>query len=282
MPVFNKDIIHLHEVSVRREGKTLLKRLNWAVKHGERWAVLGTNGAGKSTLLNLLAARLYPSEGTVRLFGQRLGHVDVSHIFPKIGWISPTLEHFFTDTDTPRMIIQSGIKGHIRLPQHLHGTLLLDVDKRALVSGEEERLRLPFFETIVTLTRLDELIERSWGTLSSGEKKRVLLARALLGSPQLFIFDEASSGLDLFAREDWLKLLGTLFQTDDHRTIVYVTHHSEEMTDLFTHVLLIRRGEVFFAGRREEALQETILRAFYERPVRITWQDGRPFIQPVA
>lgn len=282
-------VIHLHDVSVRRNGQTLLNRLHWSVHFGERWAVLGTNGAGKSTLLHLLAARLYPTVGTVELFGKRLGQVDVGTIFPKIGWISPMLEQFFNETDTPRGILQSAATGHIRLPMHMVGRVPFDLaspqglnDALTSATHHTKHRRAQWWSSIVTLTQIDTLLDRWWGTLSSGEKKRVLLARALMGSPQLFIFDEATNGLDVFAREAWLTWIKELFNDDDHMAIVYVTHHSEEITDLFTHVLLIRQGEVFFAGRREEALEEKRLHAFYDRPVRISWHEGRPFIVPVS
>lgn len=287
---FNTHVIRLREVSVRRNGQTLINRLNWSVQYGERWAVLGTNGAGKSTLLHLLAARLYPTTGTVDLFGKRLGQVDVSTIFSKIGWISPLLEQFFTETDTPRGILQSAANGHIRLPAHMLQSMPFDVtspqvtnvESTPAMAPEQQRMRTALWASIVTLTQIDALLDRWWGTLSSGEKKRVLLARALMGSPQLFIFDEATNGLDVFAREAWLKWMKEILGRDEQKTVVYVTHHSEEITDFFTHVLLIRQGEAFFAGKRETALEETLLQAFYDRPVRIRWHEGRPFIVPIS
>ncbi|QZA32961.1 ATP-binding cassette domain-containing protein [Hydrogenibacillus sp. N12] len=256
-------IVALEGVSVVRDGRPLLQDVTWRVAPGERWAVLGLNGAGKSTLLRLLSGRLFPTRGTVRLFGHRLGTVPVEALQAKIGWIGGELKEAF-GPESPREIVALGRRGAVRPPERPAPAVLA-------AAGE----------TLAAVGLDGAAMDRPYATLSDGERARTLLARALFSDPALFVFDEPTAGLDLFAREALLETIDRrLSQTNG--AAVYVTHHLEEVLPLFDRVLLLRRGEVFFAGPRSEALTEGRLRAFYGRPIRLYRFGDRVWALPEA
>ncbi|MBE3597026.1 MAG: ATP-binding cassette domain-containing protein [Hydrogenibacillus sp.] len=253
-------VIELSGVTVIRDGRPILEDVSWTVQSGERWAVLGLNGAGKSTLLRLVAGRLFPTAGSVRVFGQRFGKTPLWTLYPRIGWVSGALKDAF-DAETPREIVAMGEGGDIRPP----GRLSPEVLARA---GE-----------VLRALGLGSVMDRPFAQLSSGERQRTLIARAFFMRPELVVFDEPTSSLDLFAREALLQALDEQARAS-RGAIVYVTHHLDEVLPLFHRVLLIRRGRVFFAGPRDEALTETRLRAFYERAVRFVRDDERLYVYP--
>jgi len=122
------------------------------------------------------------------------------------------------------------------------------------------------------------LIKRSFGILSQGEKQKILIARALINSPKLLILDEPGTGLDLFAREQLLMTLDNIASRKDGPTMIFVTHHIEEILPVFTHTLLLRRGEVFSAGKTQDVISGENLSRFFESPVQVRWQNDRAWV----
>jgi len=230
-------VIDFSGVGVDLGGAEVLHDIDWTVADGERWAVLGPNGAGKSTLLELAAARRHPTRGTAEVLGERLGAVDVFELRPRIGLASTT--------------VGSRIPGRERVLDAVvtaawavTGRWREDYDP-----SDEQRAR-----ELLDLLAVGHLAERRLDTLSEGERKRVLIARALMTDPELLLLDEPAAGLDVGGREDLVSRLGWIAQDPAAPTTVLVTHHLEEIPVGFTHALLLRDGGIVAAGPIAEVL----------------------------
>jgi iron complex transport system ATP-binding protein len=232
-------VVRMDGVSVRRGAATLLGRVDWRVELDEKWVVLGPNGAGKTTLLRLAATELHPSEGTVHVFGARLGRTDVFELRPRIGFSSAALAGRIPgDELVSDLVVSAGYAVLGRWREHYE---VLDAARaRGLLAA----------------VGAEALAGRRFGTLSEGERKRVLIARALMTDPELLLLDEPAAGLDLGGREDLLARLATLAGDPDSPATVLVTHHVEEIPPGFTHAMLMRDGSVVAQGLLETVLSK--------------------------
>lgn len=236
----------LHDVVVRRSGRNLLDHVDVEVSEGERWMVLGPNGAGKSTMLRLLAARLHPTSGSVDILGERLGRTDVFELRPLIGLASQELAETIPETEKALDVVVTagyGVTGRWR--------------------EEYDEMDLDRARELLAAFGVDDLAERSFATLSTGERKRVLSARALMTDPELLLLDEPASGLDLGGREELVRSLSILAKDPATPVTVMVTHHVEEIPPGFTHALLLRAGTIVAAGPIGQTLtSQNLTRAF--------------------
>jgi iron complex transport system ATP-binding protein len=244
------DVLELTGVTVVRGGSTLLDRVDWAVQEGDRWVVLGPNGAGKTTLLQIAAALVHPTRGRAVVLGERLGAVDVFELRPRIGLSSAALAD--------------------QLPPGERVADVVVTASYAVLGRWRER-----YDT-VDAARAHELLdalgvghlrERTFGTLSEGERKRVQIARALMTDPELMLLDEPAAGLDLGGREDLVRRLGQIAHDVEAPALVLVTHHVEEIPPGFTHVLLLRAGAVVAQGPLESTLTADALSATFGLPL---------------
>ncbi len=231
------DVLDLREVSVRRGSKTILDRVTWAVADGERWVVLGRNGAGKTTLLQIAAGRMHPSSGTADVLGERLGAVDVFELRPRVGVASAALADRISGSEVVLDVVLTAAYGMTGRWRERYESL------------DHERAR-----TLLSVFGVGDLAERTFGTLSEGERKRAQIARALMTDPELLLLDEPAAGLDLGGREELLAALTELALDRRSPVMVLVTHHVEEIPEGFTHVLLLRDGQVHAAGPIDEVL----------------------------
>ncbi|MGH3866598.1 MAG: ABC transporter ATP-binding protein [Pseudonocardiaceae bacterium] len=245
-------------VGVRRGASTLLEGVDWRVELDEKWVVLGPNGAGKTTLLQLAATELHPSWGTVHVLGERLGRVDVFELRARIGFSSASLASRIPDDEGVfDLVVSAGYAVLGRWRERYE-----DLDS-ARAAG------------LLAAFGIEGLARRRFGTLSEGERKRVLIARALMTDPELLLLDEPAAGLDLGAREDLVGRLATVALDPDAPATVLVTHHVEEIPPGFTHAMLMRDGAVVAQGLLEAVLTEDnlsktfgvdlVLRRFGER-----------------
>ena len=205
--------------------------MNWNVDVDERWVILGPNGAGKTTLLQIAAAQLFPTSGRVHILGERLGAFDVSEIRPRIGLSSAALAGRVPPMETVIDVVVSAGYGVV-------GRWREQYDDLDFARGRE----------LLDAMGIARLADRTYGTLSEGERKRTLAARALMADPELLLLDEPAAGLDLAGREDLLARLSTLAVDPFAPTTLLVTHHVEEIPTAFSHVLLMRGGKVIGAG----------------------------------
>jgi iron complex transport system ATP-binding protein len=257
--VINPDaVLQFVDVTVQRGSKILLDKINWTVELDEHWAVLGPNGAGKSTLMNVAAASMHPSSGEAYVLGERLGRVDVFELRPRIGFAT------------------AAIAG--RIPA---GELVTDVVVSAgysvLGRWREAYGRLDVRRAAKLLDRLGvgHLAERTFGTLSEGERKRVQIARALMTDPELLLLDEPAAGLDLGGREDLIRRLARFAEDPDAPASVLVSHHVEELPPGITHVLLLKDGRAVASGLTRDVLTAEHLSETFGLPLFVERRGGR-------
>jgi iron complex transport system ATP-binding protein len=248
----------LSKVSVVRPGKVLLDDVSWTVSVGERWVVLGPNGAGKTTLLQIIGASLHPTRGKVRILGERLGRVDIFELRTRIGHTSTAVADRIPPTESVRDTILSAAYA-------VTGRWQEEYD-------DEDHARA---DQMMGELGIKSLAGRTFGTLSEGERKRVLIARALMTDPELLLLDEPGAGLDLGAREDLIGSLEMLSEDDDSPVLVMVSHHVEEIPVGFTHVLLLRDGRVVAQGPIETTLTAAALSTTFNQRIQLDREGGR-------
>jgi iron complex transport system ATP-binding protein len=257
-------VLQFVDVTVRRGRATLLDRINWTVEMDERWAVLGPNGAGKTTLLQIAAANMHPSAGAAYVLGEQLGRVDVFEVRPRIGLASTALADRIPGTELVRDVVVSA--GYSVLGRWREAYGRMDV-RRAT--------------SLLDRAGVGAFAERSFGTLSQGEKARVQIARALMTDPELLLLDEPAAGMDLGGREDLLRRLTRFAEDPDAPASVLVTHHVEELPPGITHVLLLREGKAVASGLAHDVLTDEALSETFGLKLRVERGNGRWFARAV-
>jgi iron complex transport system ATP-binding protein len=251
-------VVDLAGVSIVRGGATLLDDVDWSVDEAERWVVIGPNGAGKTTLLQLLSAQIHPSSGVVGLLGEVLGTVDVFELRPRIGLTSAALAERIPRGERVHDVVVSASYAVL-------GRWREDYDELDHRRAAE----------LLASLRIEHLADRTFGTLSEGERKRVQIARALMTDPELLLLDEPAAGLDLAGRESLVRTLSELATDPYAPASVLVTHHVEEIPAGVTHALLLKAGKVMAAGPLRETLTAANLTATFDLPLTLTEVDGR-------
>ena len=251
-------VLEFDDVTVRRGQNTLLDGVDWVVEEDERWVILGPNGAGKTTLLQIASTLMHPTAGAATILGDRLGKVDVFELRPRIGLTSAALAERIPRGEMVRDVVVSASYGVLGRWREQYEDLDHDRAQELLVE-----IGIP------------HLAERTFGTLSEGERKRVQIARALMVDPEVLLLDEPAAGLDLGGREDLVSTLSMLAFDPDSPATVLVSHHVEEIPPGFTHVLMLRQGRVVAAGLLQEELNEANLSATFGMPLALSHEDGR-------
>jgi iron complex transport system ATP-binding protein len=251
-------VLQMSGVAVVRDRSTILADLDWTVYEDERWVVLGPNGAGKSTLLAVAGASLFPTRGTVDLLGERFGAADLGELRTRVGLSSSSLADRVPPQEKALDVVVTAAYGVLGRWSERYDDA--DVARATSLLG---RMGLRAFAT------------RRFGTLSEGERKRVLLARALMTDPELLLLDEPAAGLDLGAREALLRLLTRLAADDEAPPTVLVTHHVEEVPVGTTHAMLLSRGRSVAAGPVSEVLTGPLLSRTFGLPMVVEERQGR-------
>lgn len=251
-------VLRLRGASVVREGRAILDSVDWEVRPGEHWAVLGPNGSGKTTLLRIASLYLHPTDGEVEVLGGRLGRVDVRRHRERIGLTSASLADQLRPALRAEDVVVCAL--HAALEPWWHAYTAQD---RARARAQLERVGC------------GALADHPFGTLSSGERQRVLLARTLMGGPGLLLLDEPAAAMDLGGREDLVSSLDVLAVDPAAPPVVLVTHHLEEIPSRFTHVLLLREGRVVAAGPIERVLDSPTLSRCFGIELEVARLGGR-------
>jgi iron complex transport system ATP-binding protein len=251
-------VIGLHDVVVRRSGRTILGPLDWEVADGERWVVLGPNGSGKTTLLSVAAMALWPTAGTVEVLGERYGRVDARDVRRRIGSAGSSVEAAMRPYLTARTLIMTARHGAFEPWWHVYDEA--DRERAGELAGR---------------MGLGPTVDQPFGTLSAGERRRTSIARALMPDPDLLLLDEPTASLDLPARELLVRDLEGLGRDGRPRAIVLVSHHLEEIPAGFDHALVLRDGRVVAAGPVTSVLRDDVLTSAYGIPVEVEGRDGR-------
>lgn len=251
-------MLEFQNVSLIRSRKELVSGVNWVVEPNERWVVIGPNGAGKTTLLQLAAAQLHPSKGTVKVLDQELGRVDVFELRPRIGMASAILADQLPKAESVADVVISaayGVTGRWR--------------------ENYEQADFERADDIMFQLRIDDLAQRTYGTLSEGERKRVQIARAMMTDPELLLLDEPASGLDLAAREDLVDTISDICENEFAPATIMVTHHVEEIPQGASHIMLMNHGKVVAAGYLDFTLTSENLSKAFDFPLEVFKMDGR-------
>lgn len=255
-------IVSLQNVMWKREGKTILDQISWDVSPGEHWVILGLNGSGKTSILNLLTGYQWVTKGNVHVLGEKFGQTNIPELRKSIGWVSSSVDERYAGrgSDTALEVVISG--------KHASIGLYEEVTNDDMVRANELLVEL----------RMDHLAKQPFMKLSQGEKRRVIIARALMGQPKILILDEPCNGLDLYAREQLLETIERLTSVEGGPTLLYVTHHLEEVVPTVSHALLINSGKIVAQGEKEPILTELNLERTFQLPVALKWEEGRPWI----
>src|SRR5688572_30063437 len=251
-------VLDFSDVVVRRNGRNIVDELSWTVDDDQRWVILGPNGAGKTTLLQLADTLLHPTSGVVTIMGERLGRTDVFELRPRIGFASSAMAKRLPPEETVLNVVLTAAYSVLGRWNEDYE----DIDERRALR-------------VLAEWKLGQLADRTFGTLSDGEQKRVQIARAVMTDPELLLLDEPAASLDLGAREELLTLLGGYAQAPTTPAMVMVTHHVEEIPVGFTHVLLLSEGRVVAAGPLAETLTAENLTEAFGAPITLTADGGR-------
>ncbi|MFD1426075.1 iron complex transport system ATP-binding protein [Kroppenstedtia sanguinis] len=253
-------IVDMQHVSWKRQGETILSDISWEVLRGEHWAILGLNGSGKTTLLNMINGYIWPTTGKVSVLAEQFGKTDIRELRKSIGWVSSSLQERIKGSETVEDIIVSG--------------------KFASIGLYEKPAKADFRKAYLLMEQLNcsHLRGRTYQTCSQGEKQKLLIARGLMGTPDLLILDEPTNGLDFISREELMSSVSRLTVQEKAPTILFVTHHTEEILPVFTHTLLLKQGTVYAKGKREEMLTGEHLSRFFDLPVQIDWSNDRAWM----
>jgi iron complex transport system ATP-binding protein len=253
-------VVRMAGVTVRRGHTELLADLDWSVELDERWVILGPNGAGKTTLLRIAAAELHPTSGVVHVLGERIGRTDVFELRPRIGLSSAALaSRVPADEKVSDVVVSAGYAVVGRWREEYES-----VDTRRATE-------------LLAAMGVGHLADRTFGTLSEGERKRTLIARSLMTDPEMLLLDEPAAGLDLGGREDLVARLSALAMDPDAPATVLVTHHVEEIPPGFTHALLLRGGRSVAQGLLEDVLTADNLSATFGQRLVLERSGGRYF-----
>ncbi|MBM7543120.1 ABC transporter ATP-binding protein [Amphibacillus cookii] len=251
-------MIYLEDVGLLREGKWILEDINWSVKKGEHWAILGLNGAGKTALLHMLSAYYFPTAGVMKVLDRCFGKDTLGEELRRdIGLVSQTLQSRFYESDSAYQIVLSGGFASI-----------------GLYETPTDKMRERAKQLLKQLGCFD-YANRSFYTLSQGERQRVMIARALMDEPKLLILDEPTNGLDFLAKEQLLEAVDQIASMDRAPTILYVTHHVDEIIPIFTNTLMLREGKVFHSGLTKQLVTAPVLSAFFNTEVVVSELNNR-------
>ena len=251
-------VVDLAGVTIVRGGATLINDITWRVDEADRWVIIGPNGAGKTTLLQVISAQIHPTAGVAGLLGEVLGTVDVFELRPRIGLTSAALAERIPRAERVHDVVVSA------------SYAVLGRWRESYDEFDHERAA-----ELLTSLRIDHLANRTFGTLSEGERKRVQIARALMTDPELLLLDEPAAGLDLAGRESLVRTLSDLAQDAYAPASVLVTHHVEEIPTGITHAMLMKQGEVVVAGPLHEALTAESLTSTFDLELALTQNGGR-------
>jgi iron complex transport system ATP-binding protein len=245
-------------VSVRYDDRTVLGPIDFAVARDQHWVVLGPNGSGKTTLVRVAALVQYPTTGLVTVLGEQWGQTDVRALRRFVGMSGAAMADQLRPGITAREVVMSGRHGALETWWHEYSE-----DDEAAALGH-----LADFE-------VDHLADHTFGTLSSGERQRVLLARTYVNEPRFVVLDEPTAGLDLGGREDLVQRLARLAADPERPPMMLVTHHLEEIPFGFTHVLMLREGQIVAQGPITDVLTSALVSECFGLPVDVTAHDGR-------
>jgi iron complex transport system ATP-binding protein len=252
-------VLELRDVTVRRDARTILGPITFAIRPQERWVILGPNGAGKSTLLQILATRIFPTTGSVHVLEKEMGKCDLSQLRTQIGVCGALISEDIPTDESVRDVVLTAAYA------------ILGRWNEAYDLWDESRAK-----ALLTTFGVRDLEERSYGTLSEGERKRVQISRALMADPELLLLDEPAAGLDLSGREDLLKRFSVFASDPAAPASILVTHHIEEIPSGTTHALILKDGKIAVSGPIDQVITSEHISAVFDLPITV-FREGERF-----
>ena len=252
-----KTVLDIADVTFRRGQTQILHGIDLLVSAGEHWVLIGPNGAGKSTLLSFASAQVFPTSGTVDILGSRMGRVELAALRRLIGHVNP--RHPLRSHLTVREVVLTGLTGTVERPMRWEPA------PEDVVKADAQ----------IAEVGLTSRADAGWKVLSQGERGRALVARSLIAEPQLLLFDEPTTGLDVAAREQLLETIDALSLRARELSTLLVTHHLEEIPETTTHAALISDGRLTAAGPIAEVLTSEQVSAAFDHPIEVGFADRR-------
>lgn len=251
-------VLRFNNVSLTRDGRSILSNIDWTVEQGQRWVIIGPNGAGKTSLLRIAAAQLQPTAGQAEILGERLGSINVFELRTRVGFASSALASHIPNSETVQNAVMTASYGITGRWNEQYDAI-----------DERRALR------VLNEWGLAEFADRSFGTLSDGERKRTQIARAVMPDPELILLDEPVASLDLAAREQTVSIIGAYASEPSAPSMIMVTHHLEEIPAGFTHALLLTNGQIYAAGPIESTLTTEKVSEAFGIALTIGHENGR-------
>lgn len=254
-------VIQLNNVSFLRKDRRILSDICWKIQPGQHWALLGANGSGKTSMLRIITGYEWPSRGTVNVLGNEFGRCAISGLRKHIGYVSTAINIKLPEKDSAADIVLSGIDATIGLHRHYTGR-------------EHEQAFIAMQKMSV-----EKCSDQRYAVLSQGERQRILIARAIINHPDILILDESCAGLDPAAREHFLSDLQFLINHENAPTIIFVTHHIEEISPWITNVFILKEGICRASGKTEELLNSETLTETFDCKCSVRKENGRYYLQ---
>lgn len=260
----NPPAVHFQHVELWRGPRQIIRGIDWQVAQGEFAAILGPNGSGKSTLARMMLGYLWATRGQVTIAGRKFGETDLQELRKIVSLVQPNSQFDLEPTLSVREAVRTGVGNTLGA-------------YRPATPEQEQRV-----DDLIDRVGLSRATAGQYGTLSTGERVRALLARALVNRPTLLILDEPTSGLDIRGREELLSVLETLATEPDRPALVMITHHVEELPRATSNVLLLDDGRSAGQGQPATVLNSELLTRVYGCPVELRVTDERYFLHAVT
>lgn len=257
------DVVSIENVVFQRQGRKILDKIDWSVFQGEHWVVVGLNGSGKTSLLKIITGYEWATTGTVHVLGNLFGRTNLPELRKSIGWVSSSLDEqlISRSQDWALEVVLSGKYASIGLYDEITKE---DVDQAKSILKQLDML---------------EFSKKPFVHLSQGEKRRIAIARALMAEPEILILDEPCNGLDVYAKEKLLSTIQAMASQEQGPTLLYVTHHLEEVVPAISNALLLRDGKKVASGKKKEILTEELLSKTFGVAVSVEWKEERPWLR---
>ena len=251
------NIIELNNISVFQQRNKVFDNFSLSLKRGQNTVILGPNGAGKTTLLKLLNRELYivaNETSSIKIFGKNRWNVE--ELRTHLGVVSHHLQTNFSSNTLGLYIVLSGFYASDGIWQHQ--------------KFDDEHIELA--NQVMNLLDIENLKSRQYATMSTGEQRKFLLARALVHNPEVLVLDEPTSGLDLRACFQYLEIIQDLMNTG--KNVILVTHHIHEIPPEITRAILLKEAKVIDDGDKVKVLTSKSLSKLFDRPIKIIQENG--------